>query len=250
MVSKIHIDFWATSLHGEEIGIKQKEQWISKSRQFTRDMDIFGKIIRDGDDYGIVAYRTKALEKDKRLVVRGFTDKGVWIGSLEELLAREIRNTVLLDEPTFSYAIIQPDYDYVTIIDRVIKRGLFQKEYYVFDIFIDKGVIETYTIESARVSLGSDFTVKRENDGKKVATIDSKVLNIGGAVEIRFHDEKAKENPVLERVLTMFAAGLRFADEQKKKIEELKKQFKGKGGVFKIPREELALYENPRRIKY
>ncbi|MGQ4832724.1 MAG: hypothetical protein ACP6IS_02350 [Candidatus Asgardarchaeia archaeon] len=250
MVNQIHIDFWATSLHGEEIGIKQKEQWISKSRQFTKDMDIYGKIIRDKEDFGIVAFRTRALEKENRLVVRAFTDRGAWIGSLEELLSKEIRNTVLLNEPTLSYAIIQPDYDYVTVIDRIIKRGLFQREYYVFDIFIEKGTIETYTLESARVSLGSDFSVRRENDGKKVATIDSKVLNIGGAVEIKFHDDKAKENQVLERILIMFAAGLRFADEQKRKIERLVKEFKEEKKAIKIPKEELALYENPRRIKY
>jgi len=250
MVKVVYVDFWKTSLHGEEIGLKQKEQWMAKSRLFTRDMDIYGKIKRDGEDYGIIAFRTKALEKDNRLIIRAFTNKGVWIGSLEELLAREIRNTALWETPSLSYAIIQPKYDYVTIIDKLLKRGLFQKEYYVFDLFSEKRELETYTIESARVSLGSDFTVVRENDEKKVARIDSKVLDIGGAVEIELYDKEAQENDALISVLTMFAAALRFIDDQKKKIESIVKDIKSKKLKPKLPKEELALYENPRRIKY
>ncbi|MHA2177703.1 MAG: hypothetical protein ACXAAK_05060, partial [Candidatus Thorarchaeota archaeon] len=37
-------DLFSTNLHGEEIGFRQAEVWRSKSRQFSRDADIIGRI--------------------------------------------------------------------------------------------------------------------------------------------------------------------------------------------------------------
>ena len=59
---KIVVDFWATGLHGEEIGIRQLEQHRAKSRQFSKDLDIYGSIIEDGNKVGFVGWRTEAWE--------------------------------------------------------------------------------------------------------------------------------------------------------------------------------------------
>jgi len=248
---KIEVDFWTTGFHGEEFGIKQKEQWMAKSRQFTRDMDIFGAIKIDGESSGLIAYRENALKEDNRLVIRAFTKGGAWIGSLEELLAKEIRNTALLDAPTLSYAIILSKYDYIVTIEKIIKPGLFKKETYVFDIFNEKKEIETFAIISDRMSLGADFSVVRTKDDKKVASLDSKVLNIGGRIDIKYHDKSIENNIALRNILILFAASLRFVEEQKDKVMHLvRKLRKDKEFVLEIADEELALYKNPRRIKY
>ena len=37
-------DLYSTGFHGEEVGLRQYEVWRAKSRQFTKDADIIGKI--------------------------------------------------------------------------------------------------------------------------------------------------------------------------------------------------------------
>ena len=55
--SHIVVDLWRTKMHKEEWGIRLDAQRAQKDRQWTRDMDQIGKVIKDGDDYGILALR-------------------------------------------------------------------------------------------------------------------------------------------------------------------------------------------------
>ena len=41
---KIVLDLWRTKLHGVTTGIKQQEEHMAKSRQFNRDMKLFGEV--------------------------------------------------------------------------------------------------------------------------------------------------------------------------------------------------------------
>ena len=41
---KIIVDLWRIKLHGEIVGIKQKEEHMAKSRQFNRDLELFGEV--------------------------------------------------------------------------------------------------------------------------------------------------------------------------------------------------------------
>ena len=68
---KIIVDLWKTRMHGEIIGIKQKEEHMAKSRQFNRDLELFGEVreVKKGEEetVGYLGYR-KGLwddEKDK-----------------------------------------------------------------------------------------------------------------------------------------------------------------------------------------
>jgi len=42
--SKISIDYYKTKMHGAQIGIRQKAQYMSKSRQFTKNTEVRGEI--------------------------------------------------------------------------------------------------------------------------------------------------------------------------------------------------------------
>ena len=56
------IDFWATDLHGEEVGVRQDAQHRAKSRQFSKDMEIYGALFEDGKKVGFVGWRKEAWE--------------------------------------------------------------------------------------------------------------------------------------------------------------------------------------------
>lgn len=248
---KAEINFWATSLHGQELGIKQKEVWMAKSRQFTRDMDIVGSISENGKDSGFVAYRKKLWESNKRLVVKTFSKTGSWQGSLEELVAEELKSSLYADEPTPAFAIILPRYNYITTVRRIYRPGLRQKETYAFQVIDNDQNVEIYTIVGARFSIGNDFKIIRENDVKEIGRIDSKVLDIGGKVEVALNDELAVKNVNLFNILVTFTSSLKFLDwvkdalkERLKALEKQKLKYK-----IKLARDETLLYTNPRRIK-
>ncbi|MGI9386688.1 MAG: hypothetical protein ACR2OX_04600, partial [Methyloligellaceae bacterium] len=57
------VDLWVTDLHGVEIGIYQHSRHRAKSRQFTKDMDIFGEVKEDGERAALLAFREGLWEK-------------------------------------------------------------------------------------------------------------------------------------------------------------------------------------------
>ena len=98
---KITVDFWATDWHGEEIGIRQAEQHRAKSRQFSKDMEIYGAILENGNKIGFVGWRKEAWESGideepeeiqgevlgpskaqiGRLIIKSFTNESNWTGT-------------------------------------------------------------------------------------------------------------------------------------------------------------------------
>nr|MDO8086309.1 hypothetical protein [Candidatus Sigynarchaeum springense] len=77
----IVIDYWRTPIHGDKIGIYEHEFQQAQARIFTKDKDIYGKVL-DGDQLGIYSIRKDAWEPNtkkeleyytrKRLVIRWF----------------------------------------------------------------------------------------------------------------------------------------------------------------------------------
>ena len=89
---KITLDLWKTKLHDEIIGIKQKEEHMAKSRQFNRDLELFGEVKEKKkgkeETIGYVGYRQGLWdeEKDKlerRLVVKLFSKSMYYQGTIE-----------------------------------------------------------------------------------------------------------------------------------------------------------------------
>ncbi|MHA1909458.1 MAG: hypothetical protein ACW98Y_19325, partial [Candidatus Thorarchaeota archaeon] len=94
-------DLYMTSIHGDEIGIRQTEQWRSRSRQFTKDSDIIGSIseskLKRGEKKlpglektGFMVLRQSMwnnapTEMSKRFVVKMFSESGGWLGTIEEM---------------------------------------------------------------------------------------------------------------------------------------------------------------------
>ena len=76
------VDLWVTNLNTTEIGIYQHSRHRAKSRQFTKDMDIYGAVKENGEKTGLIGYRKELWKSnngmDKRLVIKQFTDEMNW----------------------------------------------------------------------------------------------------------------------------------------------------------------------------
>lgn len=255
MEEKVYtVDFWKTDIHGEEIGIRQKEVLMSKSRQFTRDMDLYGSVKLGSEETGYIGYRRGVWEsgkvglEEKRLVVKFFSKSISWIGSIEELVSRSVARSIGVGQPLPAFAAVLAEDRIVHYLEKIYRGPIRTETYVLSSVDEENGFLHTVKLVGKRVSLGADFDVLYGAEEKKVGKIDSKLLNIGGKVEVRLLDEVA-ESKTLANLLVLFAATLRFQGEVESKLEKLIGLMKKEGRTIKVQSEELGLLVNPRILK-
>ena len=253
LVKKIDVDFWATGLHGAEIGIRQQEQWQSKSRAFSKDMEIFGEYKFNGKKEGFFGIRKKEWDDNNRLVIKLFreTEKSLsWISSIEERNALSIAKSLGANEVLPSFIVIQGKGKQMFPLEKVNTKLVTQGkmgEIYVFFINVKKEGVEVLEFKEKRLTWGCDYEVNNHSTGEMVAFIDSKKFNVGGKVVIEIFNPEFASNIEFITIITAFATTLKFHDEINRKIEYLMKLVK-EGSKLKVSHKEMELYKNPRRI--
>ena len=268
---KMVVDYWATSMHGEEIGIRQDEQHRAKSRQFSKDMDIYGAIKEGDEKIGFVGWRTEAWESGiddepeeeegtilgpstaeiGRLIIKSFSDESNWTGTLEEQPALELPRSYYKPLPVFT--ILLPRYEYLIRIERIYTTT---GNLYCTSLIVQEGkdklkIMDMFEFDEKLFTFGSDWLIRRRGANKKdiVAKLDGKVLNIGGKIVIKIFDKVLAKNREFRMVLTLFAAMLKYHDKVKNKVKEVRKQIL-KGEIqIKPSNQELQLMRNPRSIR-
>ncbi|MDH5403296.1 MAG: hypothetical protein OEY49_12445 [Candidatus Heimdallarchaeota archaeon] len=245
---EIIIDIWRTDAHSVEIGIKKKDEFRAKSRQFTADTDIIGEI--SGDMEGYVTYRQSPWESDdleQRLVLKIFTKSINWKGTLEELVSQGYTRSLGSSQMLPVFTINLSNNDFQIIIDRVFKPKSLNKEMYTFMI-IEDGISYPYRIEADRFTLGSDWDVFNHHDNK-IAKIDGSAFNMGGKWKI--HINKGITLPSsFDEVLVLFCCQLKFIENIMDRYERVVKSLKKDEELnIKVENDEISLYQNPRRIR-
>ncbi len=256
-------DLYRTGLHGDEIGIRQVEQWRSRSRQFTKDADIIGRIsesrIKSKDEKlpalkksGFIILRQslwkdEANEMNKRFVIKLFTDSGGWLASLEEMVADSVALSFALDEPILSFAVITKENELVTYI-REMYRGGFATETYGFFLVGPDGNFEVFRIEGKRGTAGDDFKVVLLSHKTEVAEIDSKFGDIGGEFVVKIKDDVLARNEWFCRILQCFSVIIRYRREMKERLKRNIERWAKTGEGPRQHRHELSLLANPRKL--
>ncbi|MGY5877129.1 MAG: hypothetical protein RTU30_15365 [Candidatus Thorarchaeota archaeon] len=255
-------DLFATDLHSKEFGHRQHEYWRSKSRQFSKDAEIFGSIkeakrkthkdkLPDLKESGFIIIRkslwTDTDELSRRLVIKLFSESGNWIASLEEMIAEEYSLTYSSGIPITVFVVMCRESEVVTYIRQVF-RGATAMENFAFYILGPDNTFEVFRIERKRVSAGGDYNVKRLSGGQTIAEIDSKLGDIGGEYIVKIKDPVLAQNEWFCRVLQCFSVMLRFRDPIKAKIDKgLKRWLKQKFEPLQH-RYEMSLLANPRKL--
>jgi hypothetical protein len=252
---KITIDLWKTKLHDEIVGIKQKEEHMAKSRQFTRDLQLFGEVFEqkkgEKETVGFVGYR-KGLwdeQKDKlerRLVIKLFSKSMYYQGTLEEMVGREFTRSLSARHDFPSFNLMIDDYEYLVPLNK-IRGGLFVPEWFVFRIDDEQGFIPV--ILKHKMGLGIDYRVVNGIGDKQFGKIDGKKFDVGGRYDITLKttDERLVDN-VLVRVIILFAASLKFHEDIIKKIKKGTKKMRKDEWLPDLSNEEKLLRRNPRAI--
>jgi len=173
---EIVVDIWKTGAHKAEMGHKKLQEYRAKSNQFTADSDIIGKI--DGDSEGYLTIRKKPWEAGKaeqRLILKYFTQKMSYKGTLEEMIGLSHSRTIASGNPLQVCAINLSNHDNLIMLERITRWKGKKKELFTF-MMIDEGKLLSYRIEADRFTLGSDWDVYNHHD-QKVAKIDGAAFN-------------------------------------------------------------------------
>lgn len=252
---KIVVDLWKTKLHGEIVGIKQKEQHMAKSRQFTRDLELFGEVFEKKkgkeETVGYVGYRKSLMDDEKeklerRLVIKLFSKSMYYQGTLEEMVGREFTRSLSARHDFPSFNLMIDDYEYLIPLNK-IRGGWFVPEWFVFRIDDEEGFIPI--ILKHKMGLGIDYRVVNGIGDKQFGKIDGKKFDVGGKYEITLKatDERLVDN-VLVRTLILFASSLKFHEDIIKKIKKGTKKMKKNEWQPDLSNEEKLLRRNPRSI--
>lgn len=244
------VDLWLTDLNSVEIGILKQTQHRAKSRQFTKDMDVIGQIKEDGQRTGIVAYREGLWKSEdpmqRRLVIKLFSEKMNWRGSMDMMLGRSLQLTQGANGfPVMSYAVNIANHPQVIQVERSARQWPLMPERFSFFILTDEGP-KFYKLRRKVISFGADYILYDEHN-KKIGLLDGKVITLGGAWQVRVNAAHASKE--LDIVLQLFCAMLKYNDDARRHILQLTSKIAKNKVTPKLNAQETDLYMNPRRTR-
>ncbi len=234
-----------------DLGIRAVDARISKSRQWTRDSKIIGGVKKDGDDYGILAFREGTWKAknplNRKLVIKLFTMSEYWRGSIEMLQGESVMTSRAHRRSCAAYSCL---IDKTSILIKIhqFRASILRGEIFGLDLVDEDRVHNAYVIDDIRLTLGSDWKVK-DLSGRKVAKIDGKLFSFGGKYVINIYDEDLANDAQFFTTLILFAATLKYKNDVKKTIKSTLKAIK-KGAKLKLRKGESDLYLNPRMLRY
>ncbi|MHA1637715.1 MAG: hypothetical protein ACTSUB_06835 [Candidatus Thorarchaeota archaeon] len=258
-------DLYATDFHADEMGIRQAELWRAKSRQYSKDAEIIGKIdearlpkgekkLSDKEKVGFIIVRNSLWDNEpeeisRRFIAKLFSNSGGWLATIEEMVVDEISASYSSKTPLLSFSIITKDTEIITSL-RQVRVGAMAMEAYSFFMLGPDKTFEVFKIEQKRIAAGHDFKVVNLTGDDNVAEIDSKLFNIGGNIEVKIKDPVLAENDWFCRILQCFSIVVRYRSDIKKKIAKTLKSLEKTRDSVQQHRHEISLLVNPRKLTF
>ena len=248
---EFEVDLWITDLNPTEIGIYQQSRHRAKSRQFTKDMDIFASVKKDGERTHLLAYRKGLWEENtgmsKRLVIKLFTAEMNWRATLDLLLGRSLQLTHgARGFPVTAFSINIAGHDQIIQVERSSYKWPGTPENFSFFILKEDGKPYFYRLKRNWISIGDDYKLYDEND-ELVGKLNGRVINLGGKWKVRVREDH--EDPRLSVILQLFCAMLKFNEDCRHHLEDLVDDMHEGRVIPKLEHQEVELYMNPRRVR-
>ncbi len=197
------------------------------------------------EEDAIMKLEAGEIEK-RRLVLKLFktsTQRTRWCGTIEEVTATEIHNSIGSNKNLLSMAVLLPRYDYVTYIQQNHRTfripSLFTMGY------VDDQQMRHVTLKRHWLSIGADFEV--EADGQVIGEVDGKLLSFGSDSYLTLEPHPLAEETQFVDLMTLFAASVGYHDAMRRSIDRRVAAVKS-GQSFRhlIEDEELRLRQNGR----
>lgn len=249
--SKFVVNVWVTNFNSVEFGIYKHSRNRAKSRQFSKDMDVFAEIIEDGERTGLLSYREDLWKEkegtDRRLVMKLFSDTLNWRATMDLMLARSLAQTFgARGLPVTTYSINTSGDNYVVYVERSANKWPLLPEYFSFFLIDDQGNPDFYILRRDVINWGGDYTLYNQKD-EVVGHLDGRVITLGGYWTGYLKDDIADKR--LLNVMKLLAGMILFNGSCRRHIKALYRDIRDGRVEATIERQENDLYMNPRRVR-
>ena len=244
------VDLWVTDFNPTEIGIYQHSRHQAKSRQFTKDMDIFGEVKENGERKSLLAVR-KGLWKNekgmsKRLVIKLFSASINWKGTMDLLLGRSMQLSHGAGSfPVVAFNINLANQEHVVQVERSAHQWVGTPEKFSFFV-LRNGHPHFYKIRRKYIGIGVDYFLYDQNN-KRIGKLDGKVIQLGGKWKVRLLKEHADAQ--MCAVLQLFCGMLKFNDDCRMHVKSLVGDMHRGKVDPSLETQEADMYLNPRRAR-
>ena len=245
------VNVWVTNFNSVEFGIYKHSRNRAKSRQFTKDMDVFAEIIENGQRSGLLSYREDLWKEkqgtDKRLVLKLFSESLNWRATMDLMLARSLAQTFgSRGLPVTTYSINTNDDNYVVYVERSANKWPLLPEYFSFFLIDKEGTPDFYILRRDVINIGGDYTLYNQKN-EIVGHLDGRIITLGGYWTGYLKEDIADKR--LLNVMKLLAGMILFNGACRRHIKSLYQDIRDGRVEATIERQEHDLYMNPRRVR-
>jgi len=250
----IRSDLWAPD--DKELETSLKSLHKDRQEQLRRDIKRSGRLSKKQQsqlqqelaDDPLMRIEADDLEV-RRMVLKLFktsTKRMRWEGTIEELTASEVHNTMGSRRELLSMAVILPGYEYLNYVQQN-HRTLRIPSLFTFCFYDDrKDHMWHVTLKRKWVSIGADFTI--EAGGDRIGEIDGHLIGFGYNAYINLREHPLAENGDFMDLLTLFTTSVGYHRAMRSGIGRRVKAVKaGRAQQHILENEEMWLRKNPRR---
>lgn len=195
----------------------------------------------------VLNMRPQEIE-NRRLVLKLFRsgqNKIRWTGSIEEVVTREIHNSLGARKTVLSFATVLQGYEYMTYLQQN-NRTFRIPSIYSFNYY-DERIDRMWYLKVKRkwVSFGADFVIEAQN--QRVAEIDGALIGLGYNAHVYVYEPTLANDTQFLDLITLFATTVGYHSAMRRSLRRrLKATRKGLSVQSIIEDEEFRLLKNPR----
>lgn len=256
---EIKVEYWRTRFHEEEIGVLQQTKYRAKTKRFSKNFDIEGKVAIDGKDEYIIAFNKEewqegqSKEEATPLVVRIFTileesldvgEGGNFHGGIELSVAHSLIQSYEVKRPAPVFFIQLPrTYN----LARVVRGWRLLGTRWTWPLLPEKKE-DKFQMVLAKGTVGWGRNYDIYIGEKKIARIDGQ--RVQKEYEIEIYDKDYAEDNDFIRQIILFGCICNFMEDVEDIIEKYYKEMENTGtSSYKIPKREEDLFKNPRLMR-
>ena len=226
-----------------------RTQWLRKQTKRTGRLsaDQEEQLKRRLEHDPIMQMRASEIE-NRRLVMKLFNtgSKRIrWGGSIEEVVSREVHNSLGAKRTMLSFASSLDRYEYLTLLQEN-NRTFRIPSTFSFCYYDDREDRMSYLrLKRKWISFGADYDIVGQSG--KIGEIDGDLIGLGYNAHIYVFDERLAGNRQFVDLVTLFAATVGYQAEMRRSVRRrIRAVKKGLAVQSVIEDEEFQLLRNPR----
>ncbi|MFX0000674.1 MAG: hypothetical protein ACFE9Q_09755 [Candidatus Hodarchaeota archaeon] len=257
---KLKVNFWRTRLHDEELGVHQQLKYQAKTRWFSKNFDIEGVVEEDGEKKYIIAFNKEQWEEspleEKRLTCRIFTimeekltdakeaKGGNFKGGFELSVAHSLIQSYEIKHPAPVFIFQIPRTIYLA---RCVRGWRLVGTYWAWPLLPEQ-TDDKLQMVTAKGIVGPGRNYWIYIGDQKIARVDGQ--RVQKNFEIQILDEAYAKDKMFIVYMVLFGCACNFMRTAEKMTKQLYKKMKKTATTdYKIPRNELTLFRNPRMMR-